>query len=213
MPGLLLLAGAVVAASPLTPMPWFEFHDYPTKAFEKKAEGVTRFDLLVSPEGKIADCKVTVSSGNEDLDKRTCFLAGRRARFAPATDESGRPVFGVVRSQAVWKIPVDTLEGVVRTPETQLSNLAPGPDLEVNLNRLPEGTTEPAVVKLAYSVDTRGNPTSCSLMRLAQHQPKMLVDLGCRELLQRLPHTPVLDPSGQAVPAVKTAAVKFNAGR
>ena len=49
-----VLAGSVIAATPVTPLPWFEFKDYPMKAFEKSWEGVTRFELLVSPDGKIA---------------------------------------------------------------------------------------------------------------------------------------------------------------
>ena len=56
-----LLSGAVVAATPVTPQPWFEFKDYPMKAFEKSLQGVTQFELLLSPDGKIADCRVTES--------------------------------------------------------------------------------------------------------------------------------------------------------
>lgn len=197
---LTLVSGAVTAATPVTPLPWFEFRDYPMKAFEKKHEGVTKFELLVAPDGSIANCTVTGSAGRDDLDETTCFLTTKRVRFNPARGPEGQPVYGVYRSQAIWALPERTIPA------------APGPDLEVSLNQLPAGTTEPPVVKLAYSVDAQGNPSSCSLMASAQKQPQVLVELGCRELIAKTPRQPVTGPNGQPVPAVKTAAVRFNTG-
>lgn len=194
---LLLLAGSVSAASPVTPLPWFEFKDYPMKAFEKKAQGVTRFELLVSPDGAIADCSIVSSSGNAELDKATCYLATKRVKFTPARGEAGTPVWGIYRSQALWAL-----------PENRLS-APPAPDLEISLNKLPEGAKEPAAVKLAYAVDPNGNPSSCTLMPSSLKQPQLLVDLGCKELLKSAPRAPVVAPTGQAVPVVKTGAVLF----
>jgi len=196
-PTLLLVAGSVSAATPVTPLPWFEFTDYPMKAFEKKAEGVTRFELLVAPDGAVADCSVVSSSGHPDLDKATCFLATKRVKFNPARGESGMPVWGVYRSQALWAL-----------PENRLS-APPAPDLEISLNRLPEGAKEPAAVKLAYAVDVSGNPSSCTLMPSSLKQPQLLIDLGCKELLKNAPRAPVIAPSGQPVAAVKSGAVLF----
>jgi TonB family protein len=195
----LLFAGTVVAATPTTPLPWFEFEDYPMKAFEKKQEGVTKFELLVAPDGKIAECKVTESSGSAELDKTTCHLANRRVQFQAARGPDGQAVYGVYRSQAVWALP----ENVIKA--------SPGPDLEVNLNKLPAGVAEPPVIKLAYAVDTQGKASSCTVMPSSLKQPDVLVELGCKELLSR-DSGPVVGPGGQPVPAVKTAAVRFNPG-
>jgi TonB family protein len=201
MPGLMLLfAGSVIAATPATAQPWFEFKDYPMQAFEKRWEGVTKFELLIERDGSIADCKVTESSGHEILDQRTCFLASKRAKFRPAHGPHGELAYGVYRSQAVWVF-----------PERTMLNANPGPDLEVSVNKLPEGTLEPPVVKLAYAVDAKGNAGSCSLMRSAPKQPSALVEVGCQQLLQRVSHTPLVAPTGQPVTVVRTAAVKFNA--
>lgn len=202
MPALLipLLSGAVVAATPITPQPWFEFRDYPMKAFDEKWEGVTRFDLLVAPDGKVAECKVTQSSGHQILDERACFLATKRAKFAPARGPGGEPVYGIFRTQTVWVL-----------PERKMLGAAPGPDLEVSLNKLPDGTLDPPVVKVAYAVDPQGQPSSCSLMRSAPVQPEVLVQLACKQILQTEAHQPVLGPAGRAVEAVKTAAVRFKA--
>ncbi len=194
---LVLLAGSVVAATPATPLPWFEFRDYPMKAFEKNQEGITRFQLLVSPDGSIANCKVFSSSGHEELDKTTCFLAEKRVKFRPALDPDGRAVWGVYRSQAIWAIPDHRLYA------------PPAPDLEVTLNKLPDNTVKPAAVKLAYAVDASGNPSSCTMMPDSLRQPQVLIDLGCKQLLESADHKPVIGPNGQPVPAVVTGAVLF----
>ena len=194
---LYLLAGSVVAATPVTPLPWFEFKDYPMKAFEKGQEGVTRFELLVGPDGRIADCKVTSSSGHEDLDRATCFLAMKRVQFRAARGPNGQAAWGTYRSQALWALP----EHRIFAP--------PSADLEVSLNQLPNDAKEPPAVKLAYAVDQNGNPSECTLHPTSLKQPDVLVDLACKELFSRTPREPVIGPSGQPVPAVKTGAVLF----
>jgi TonB family protein len=195
-----LVSGAVVAAAPMTPLPWFGFEDYPMKAFEKKWEGVTRFELIVAPDGSIADCKVISSSGHQELDKTTCYLAKKRVQFQPARGEDGQKVWGTYRSQALWAL-----------PERQLV-APPAPDLEISLNELPEDAKEPPAVKLAYAVDLQGNPSSCTMMPSSLQQPKVLVDLGCTELLKSEQGKPVVGPDGQPHPAVKTGSVLFKDG-
>jgi len=195
-----LLAGAVVAATPVTPLPWFDFNDYPMKAFEKKAEGVTRFELLVAPDGSVTNCTVTESAGRDDLDRTTCFLATKRVRFNPARGPDGQPVYGIHRSQAIWVLPERTIPA------------NPGPDLEVSLNKLPAGTAEPPVVKVAYAIDSQGRISSCTPMPSSLKQPEVLFEVGCREVLDKMGGKPVVGPSGNPVPAVRTAAVKFTVG-
>lgn len=197
----LMLAGAVVAATPITPEPWFDFaEDYPMKAFEKKWEGITQYQLLIAPDGTIAECSVVKSSGYEEFDSKTCFLTQKRAKFRPARNSDGQAVFGVYRGEVRWAM-----------PERKLP-IAAAPDLELSLNKLPAGTTEPPAVKLAYAVDVQGNTSSCTLMPSSLRQPAVLVELGCKELMQREEGKPVLGPSGQPVPAVKTGAVLFKSG-
>ena len=197
-----LVSGAVVAATPVTAEPWFEFRDYPMKSFERKFEGVTRFDLLIDPQGRVAGCTVTGPSGDPQIDKATCFLSMKRAKFRPARNSEGQPVWGTYRTQAVWTLPEDHID------------VPAAPDLEVSVNQLPAGTEQPAAVKLAYAVDQHGTPTpgTCTMLPSSLRQPQALVQLACTELLQHGPHSAVLAPSGQPVPAVKTGAVLFKAG-
>jgi TonB family protein len=190
----------VMAAAPTTNKPWFEFHDYPMKAFRKHQEGVTRFDLLVDPQGRVEKCTISESSGSEDLDKTTCSLASFRARFAPARAPGGEATYGVFRSQAIWVIPEDTL-----------ANTSPGPDLQVSINKYPDGTQTPPAVQVAYLVDAQGRVGSCSALAGSLAQPASLVDVACREVASRLSPEPAKTAEGQAVAAVRTAAILFKA--
>lgn len=199
--GLSLLTSAVVAATPITPEPWFDLaEDYPMKAFEKKWEGISQFQLLITPEGAIAGCTITRSSGHKELDDKTCFLTEKRVEFRPARDSGGRPVFGIYRGEIRWAMPERSLVAQAT------------PDLEVSVNKLPAGTVEPPAVKLAYAVDSAGNTSSCSMMPSSLKQPQLLVELGCKELMRHENGKPVLGPGGQPVPAVRTGAVLFRAG-
>lgn len=198
----LLVLASVSAAVPTPKSLWFEFHDYPMKAFEKRWEGVTRFDLLVNPNGRVAKCTISESSGHEELDDTTCSLASFRARFLPARGPSGKPAYGVYRSQAIWVI-----------PEHSLDNTAPGPDLQVSVNKLPDGTQNPPAVQVAYMVDAQGQVSACSALKGSPAQPAALVDVACRQVASRLTHQPAITENGQTVPVVRTAAVLFTAPR
>ena len=76
-----LVAGAVVATAPATPLPWFDLNDYPTKAFQREWQGVTTFAVIVAPDGKAVDCKIVKSSGYEMLDRPACYVPMRRVRL------------------------------------------------------------------------------------------------------------------------------------
>jgi TonB family protein len=189
-----LVISAVIATTPATPLPWFDLNDYPTKAFEHEWQGTTNFDVIVDPQGRSTDCRIAKSSGHEILDRSACWVAMKRARFNPAIGADGQHAFGVYRSQVVWSRP--DRAGLQRDL---------GPDLEVSVNQLPPGT--PAAVKLAYFVDTAGNPSACTALPDSAQQPKQLVDLACQALFQQLPHA-ALTVNGASVAVVKTAAVK-----
>lgn len=193
--GSLLISG-VIATTSATPLPWFDLNDYPTKAFEREWQGTTNFDVIVGPDGRSTDCRIVKSSGYDVLDRQTCWVAMKRARFTPAIGADGRRAFGVYRSQVVWSRP--DRAGLQRDL---------GPDLEVSVNQLPAGTTGPAAVKLAYFVDATGNPSACTALPDSAKQPRQLIDLACQALFQQLPHETVT-ANGAAVAAVKTAAVK-----
>jgi TonB family protein len=196
-----LLSASVIAAAPATPLPWFTFDDYPQKAFDREWRGTTNFEVVVTPDGKPGECKITQSSGYDILDRTTCFIATHRARFTPARGPDGGPVYGIYRSQVVW-----------HRPDQEKLQRDPGPDLEITVAALPSGAREPPAVKLAYFVDAAGNPSACTPLPDSKVQPKPLVDAACEQLFGKVQRSPVA-ANGGTVPAVKTAAVLFTVGK
>jgi periplasmic protein TonB len=89
------------------PGEWASDNDYPTRALQLGQEGVTGFHLAIGTDGKVTDCQITKSSGSPELDKTTCDLMRRRARFTPATDGDGNPAAGSYTSSVRWQIPKD----------------------------------------------------------------------------------------------------------
>ena len=87
------------------PGAWVSPNDYPTRDLNEGNEGVTRFRLTLSAEGKVTDCTVTQSSGFPDLDAATCEKLARRAKFDPASDETGAQVPGSYSGAVRWQIP------------------------------------------------------------------------------------------------------------
>ena len=87
------------------PGSWANTNDYPSRALREEREGVTRFSVTVGPDGRVASCQVTGSSGHADLDSTTCNLIQRRGRFNAATDGEGQPTTGSWSSAVRWEIP------------------------------------------------------------------------------------------------------------
>jgi protein TonB len=89
------------------PGDWASDNDYPTRALQLGQEGVTRFRLTVGADGRVSSCDITGTSGSPELDKTTCDLMRRRARFTPAADCDGNPTAGAYPSSVRWQIPKD----------------------------------------------------------------------------------------------------------
>ena len=93
-------------ARPLSnPGTWTTTADYPSTALINQREGVTRFSVMIGPDGRVTSCQILASSGHADLDAATCLNVTRRARFDPARDASGKPTAGKYSNQIRWQIP------------------------------------------------------------------------------------------------------------
>jgi TonB family protein len=55
--------------------------DYPRHALSRRIEGRTVLRLVVSPLGRILDCRAIQSAGDAELDRRACQLYRSRAQF------------------------------------------------------------------------------------------------------------------------------------
>jgi protein TonB len=104
---LLLLAGCAAdlsaPARPVRPLAaYFSSDDYPATVEEES--GTTIFRLTVGPDGRVANCAITSSSGSSALDSATCRVLRSRARFVPALDRKGRPTTGSEVGRIQWRI-------------------------------------------------------------------------------------------------------------
>ena len=84
---------------------WITTADYPAVALRREDEGLAAYRVIVGSDGRVSACEITASSGSRALDEATCRYIARRARFDPATDESGAKVVGNYDGTVRWRIP------------------------------------------------------------------------------------------------------------
>lgn len=84
---------------------WISNNDYPRRALIDEAEGSVAYRLVIGTNGRVASCELTRSAGHRALDDATCRLISDRARFDPATDETGAKVLGTYNGSVRWQIP------------------------------------------------------------------------------------------------------------
>ncbi|WP_374414182.1 energy transducer TonB [Novosphingobium colocasiae] len=89
------------------PAGWATTADYPTRELRDGHQGPVRFELAIDAGGRVSRCTVTASSGWADLDRATCDLVSRRARFTPAMDTAGNQAAGTYSGTIRWVIPQD----------------------------------------------------------------------------------------------------------
>lgn len=87
------------------PALWVSTSDYPTAGLRGELEGLVKVRLTIAADGKPSDCAVTASSGHDVLDEATCAKLLRRARFDPASDQTGANVAGTWNTAVRWQIP------------------------------------------------------------------------------------------------------------
>lgn len=79
-----------------------DLRDVPPTILARNPQGLVRFSLLIEPDGRASDCRITRSSGYRDLDRATCAAAVRRLRYFPARDRSGRPFASWAPGEQEW---------------------------------------------------------------------------------------------------------------
>lgn len=98
-------ARAQSAAVAIEPATWITADDYPPAAIRAGEQGAVATIITVSPDGRVSDCRIDVSSGSALLDERTCAILRERGRFRPARDAVGRSTVATLARRIVWAIP------------------------------------------------------------------------------------------------------------
>jgi len=83
----------------------FSTDDYPVEAIRREEQGTTAFKLSVNNRGRVERCAIVRSSGSQALDRTTCEILSKRARFTPATNEQGQPVADISTGRIRWVLP------------------------------------------------------------------------------------------------------------
>lgn len=86
---------------------YFSTDSYPPEAIRAQAQGRVVARLSVGTDGRVSDCTVTSSSGNDSLDSTTCRIAKSRVRFTPAKDDSGSPIASSYTLPVKWVLPAE----------------------------------------------------------------------------------------------------------
>ena len=77
---------------------------YPARAVRDEIEGRVGVRVTVGPNGRVADCSVTGSSGSSILDDAACSGMRNYARFNPALDAAGNPTTGSYTTTIVYQL-------------------------------------------------------------------------------------------------------------
>lgn len=83
----------------------FNSGDYPRVAANQDQSGQVEVVLLIAPDGKVADCTLTATSGIAALDAQTCAIIRARARYKPAVGLDGKPARDVDHARIRWIMP------------------------------------------------------------------------------------------------------------
>ena len=77
---------------------------YPPRALAEQKEGSVGVRVTIGTDGRVADCNVTSSSGNSDLDRGACDGMRRYARFNPALDSAGNPITDSYATRITYRL-------------------------------------------------------------------------------------------------------------
>jgi TonB family protein len=203
MPSIFLLASALAFASPAgSPGSWMSDNDYPSGAVKRKEEGAVGFQLLISPKGRVARCRVTDTSGSSDLDGATCAVIMDHSKFKSATDAKGQPSYTFYNGRLTWHLPGRS--GPFRSKQPT----PPLPAMELTVQKLPDGSRE-KMVWLIASFDAAGQMTACEP---SPNNPKevKLATVACTEA-KAVSTEITKDNDGNPIPLVRGLSVLFKA--
>lgn len=77
--------------------------DYRQIAAMGSTRGNAELLLLINPAGRVEQCRAMRSSGDTAVDNALCQTLLERARFAPAREADGSPLYQDVRYFPIWR--------------------------------------------------------------------------------------------------------------
>lgn len=191
---IVVAAAAVTAAEPVNLLSWFSDVQWEMLVSRKYGHAVEFIRVTVSPEGAPLNCTVEATSGVPALDKLTCEAVIKHGSFRPARLPDGRPTYGVYRQSVVW----------ADLPAFEYTKPV---DIEIQVDRLPNGLKNPVSFALEFMVDAAGKRSSCQPVSKRMH--KDLATIACQQILNAYPAPPAIGSAGDPVESIQTAFVSF----
>lgn len=91
--------------SPAFPLNKIPNRDYRRIAAGRLPSGSASMSFVVTSAGRVTDCRIVASSGDQAVDATLCPLAEQRLRFRPAMDAQRRPIaYKVGRYVVTWDL-------------------------------------------------------------------------------------------------------------
>ena len=84
---------------------WIGPDDYPRTIVGKGAQGTSTVLWTIGLDGRVADCRPVVTSGEVELDKAACSAIMRHARYTPALGLDGKPMVSHATQKVTWRLP------------------------------------------------------------------------------------------------------------
>jgi hypothetical protein len=200
MTGLLSVVLAATAVAPVTPVAantWIVSKDHPKTTLLVSERGGVAYTIDVSPDGGLLRCEPLEKTG---LDRKICEILMKNARFLPARDDQGNPIFGVYDGFANFALP-----GKDRRQDRS--------KLTVAVSQLPEGIASPAFAKVAFLVDGAGRISHCTSTvgerRRFMQTVEALGPAACNKVVNDYRPVPARNGAGEAVLSVQTVMVRF----
>jgi TonB family protein len=181
---------------------WANTLDYPSRALMEEREGITAFRLDVAPDGRVANCAITSSSGHADLDQTTCSNITRRAQFYPAQDKKGQPIAGSYSNRVRWQIP--TSSTMASPPITNISyprapQLRNPASLRITKENYPAAALSALKEGVSYfnlDIDNEGKVRQCSITTSSDSEE---LDLQSCRLAMKWEFEPAVNLDGTPV--------------
>ncbi|MDQ3246326.1 MAG: energy transducer TonB [Pseudomonadota bacterium] len=204
----LMLASQLAAPIPTNDGSWLTAGDVPDYLVEAgPGLWVVAVRLDVTAEGKISVCTIEATSRVRELDRQTCEILRRRARFLPARWSDGSVTSGVHRVPISWLI----ADAPRNAAEVHF------PLMELTVNSLPPGLRSPTYVRVNFAVDADGKTRSC---KAEEWQPQRkvaaasknpaLVSVACEHLTRSYRAVVGRDGGGSATRSVQNGEVSFS---
>lgn len=177
---------------------WLGPDDIPKAEFNAGKDGTFFFKLVVTPAGKVDQCKVLAATAAETEWGGFCDRVKRRFSYAPVTDHKGVPSHFVVEQGYAYVLPESWVPNAVKAPAY----------LELDVARLPGATDGKVRVPVNVAVDAGGALSACNAAPAAANNAA-LAKAACGQLQAQWAAMPEKNAAGQAVGYVRELVVEF----